>query len=312
MATGKEIMYHDPVLRDKAIELLVLPEGRVFVDGTVGGGGHAEEICRRMSDVATLVCFDADEDAIRFSQQRLGAYAARLIYVHSNFSNLEPELRSRNIHSVDGLLLDLGVSSFQLNDPSKGFSFRSDDSIDMRMDRRQPLSGMDVVNTYEERDLADILWKYGEEKDSRRIAKAILKGRPVRTTGALREIVSSIVGGRYLTKTLARVFQAIRIHVNGELENLERVLDSSVKLLAPAGRLVVISYHSLEDRIVKNFMRQQAASVVPSGNKYMADTIVIPKFRLLTKRPLIPSEQEVDRNPRARSARLRAAERLNS
>ena len=305
-------MYHDPVLREKAVEFLVMPEGRVFVDGTVGGGGHAEEICRRMSDAATLVCFDADEDAIRFSQQRLGAFEARLVFVHSNFSNLESELRSRNIHSIDGLLLDLGVSSFQLNDPSKGFSFRSDDSIDMRMDRRQPLSGLEVVNTYAEKDLAEILWKYGEEKNSRRIASAILRCRPLSTTGTLREAVLSVSGERYLTKTLARVFQAIRIHVNRELENLEKVLVSAAQMLSPAGRLVVISYHSLEDRIVKNFFRQQAASIVPSGNKYIADTILIPVFKLLTKKPVTPSEEEIERNPRARSARLRAAERLNS
>lgn len=312
MAIANGVTYHDPVLRDEAIGFLMKPEGRVFVDGTVGGGGHAEQICHRMGEAATLICFDADEDALRYSRQRLGAFAAQLIFVHSNFSSLESELQSRKIHSIDGLLLDLGVSSFQLNDPSKGFSFRSDDSIDMRMDRRQPLSGLDVVNTYQEKELADILWKYGEEKRSRRIAGAILKSRPMATTGDLRDAVASVVGGQHLTKSLARVFQAIRIHVNKELENLEAVLNSSVRVLSPAGRLVVISYHSLEDRAVKVFLRQQAASVIPSGNKYIADATAIPKLRLLTKRPVTPSPHEIERNPRARSARLRAAERVNS
>ncbi len=305
-------MVHDPVLRDEVMKYLMVPEGKVFVDGTVGGGGHAEEICRRMGDAATLVCFDADEDAIRLSQQRLEVYAARLIFIHSNFSNLESELRSRHIHSIDGLLLDLGVSSLQLNDPSKGLSFQADDSIDMRMDRRQSLSGLDVVNTYTEKDLADILWRYGEEKDSRRIARAIVRARPVVTTGALRQAVSSAVGGRYLVKTLARVFQGIRIHVNGELENLETVLPGSVRLLTPGGRIVVISYHSLEDRTVKGFFRQQSAVVIPSGNKYVADKRAVPTLRLLTKRPITPSPREISRNPRARSAKLRAAERLTS
>ena len=312
MAVGKEIMYHDPVLLDNAIGLLVMPGGKIFVDGTVGGGGHAEEICRRMGNAATLVCFDADEDALRYSRERLSAFAGHVVFVHSNFSNLESELRSRNIHSIDGLLLDLGVSSFQLNDPSKGFSFRSDDSIDMRMDRHQPLSGGDVVNTYPEKDLADILWKYGEEKNSRRIARAIVQRRPLGATGDLREAISSVTSGRYLTKTLARVFQAIRIHVNRELDNLETVLHSSLRLLSPAGRVVVISYHSLEDRIVKNFFRQQSTSVVPSGNKYIPDVRSTPQFKVLTKRPLTPSAREVERNPRARSAKLRAAERLGS
>jgi 16S rRNA (cytosine1402-N4)-methyltransferase len=312
MATGGETPYHDPVLRDEAVGLLVTPGGRVFVDGTVGGGGHAEEICRRMGDGAMLVCFDADEDAVQFSRQRLAAFSSRVVFVHSNFSDLESELRSRGIHTIDGLLLDLGVSSFQLDAPSKGFSFRSDDPIDMRLDRRQTLSGMDVVGAATEAELTDILWRYGEERNSRRIARAIVKSRPLATTGDLREAVSSVAAGRYLTKTLARVFQAIRVHVNRELENLQITLNSSLQLLLPGGRLVVISYHSLEDRVVKNFLRQYAASVVRSENKYAADATVVPKLKVLTKRPVTPSQQEMKRNPRARSAKLRAAERMGS
>jgi len=305
-------MYHDPVLRDEAIRFLITPTGKMFVDGTVGGGGHAEEICRCMGQTAMLVCFDADEDAIRFAEQRLKAFAERLHFVHANFSNIESELRSRDIHRIDGLLLDLGVSSFQLDDASKGFSFRSDETIDMRMDRRLSVSGRDVVNTHSETDLAEIIWKYGEERNSRRIARAIVTRRPIATTWALRDAVLSVVGERFLTKTLARVFQAIRIHVNNELENLEKVLFAALHVLSPGGRLVVISYHSLEDRIVKDFLRQHAASVIPSGNKYVADTIVVPKLKLLTKKPITPSLAEAERNPRARSAKLRVAERVNA
>jgi 16S rRNA (cytosine1402-N4)-methyltransferase len=305
-------MHHDPVLRDEAIGFLVTPAGRVFVDGTVGGGGHAEEICRCMGPGARLVCFDADEDAIRIAEQRLKAFAGQVLYVRANFSSLELELRSRDIHTVDGLLLDLGVSSLQLDDASKGFSFRSDETIDMRMDRRLPVSGRDVVNSYSETDLAEIIWKYGEERNSRRIARAIVNRRPIITTGALRNAVLSVAGERFLTKTLARVFQAIRIHINNELENLQGVLLGALQVLSPGGRLVVISYHSLEDRIVKDFFRQHAASTIPSGNKYVADTIAIPRLKILTKRPVSPSLAESERNPRARSAKLRVAERVNA
>lgn len=283
----------------------------MFVDGTVGGGGHAEEICRRMNQGSTLVCFDGDEDAIRFAKRRLAAFADQVVFIHSNFKNLVSELRSRHVHSMDGLLLDLGVSSFQLDDASRGFSFRSDETVDMRMDRRQPVSGRDVLNEYSEEELAEVLWKYGEERNARRIAKAIVDVRPVDTTGALRKAVSSVTPDRFLTKTLARVFQAIRIRVNDELGNLEKVLHGAMEMLMPGGRLVAISYHSLEDRIVKEFFKQNAASVIPSGNKYVADTIVAPKLSILTKRPITASHDEVVRNPRARSAKLRAAERMN-
>lgn len=305
-------MYHDPVLRDEAAEFLVTPTGNVFVDGTVGGGGHAEEICRRTALTTRVVCFDADEDAIRSAERRLKPFAQRILFVHSNFRNLESELRSRGIAFIDGLLLDLGVSSFQLDEASKGFSFRSDGNIDMRMDRRQPFSGWDVVNRFSEEEVASVLWKYGEERNSRRIANAIVSNRPIGTTGALRDAVSSVTSERFLAKTLARIFQAIRIHVNKELENLEMVLLDALQVLAPGGRLVVISYHSLEDRIVKEFFKQNAASVIPSGNKYIADRVVVPGLKLLTKRPVTPSLAEVTRNPRARSAKLRAAERVNA
>ncbi len=303
-------MYHDPVLREEAVQLLLTPSGRMFVDGTVGGGGHAEEICRRMDLSAKLVCFDADEDAIRFAQKRLSVFADRVVFVHSNISSIEPELLSRSIHAIDGLLLDLGVSSFQLDDAAKGFSFRADERIDMRMDRRQKLSGWDVVNQYAEEELAELLWEYGEERNSERIANRIVARRPIETTVALRDAVRLAAGERFLMKTLARVFQAIRIEVNDELRNLERVLRSTVEILSPGGRMVVISYHSLEDRIVKDFLRRNAATSVASGNKYVPDTVVTPTLKMLTKKPVVASPSEVERNPRARSAKLRAAERI--
>lgn len=305
-------MYHDPVLRDEVARFLLTPTGRVYVDGTVGGGGHADEICRRTAETTRVVCFDADEDAIRFARNRLRPFAKRVLFVHSNFRNLESELRARRIPTVDGLLLDLGVSSFQLDEPSKGFSFRSDERIDMRVDRRQPLSGWDVVNGLSEEELARIIWNYGEERNARRVARAIVSNRPIDTTGALVNVVSSIVGERFRTKTLARVFQAIRIQVNAELENLRQVLLDALQVLAPGGRVVVIAYHSLEDRIVKEFFKQNAASVIPSGSKYLEDRVVVPRLKLLTKRPVTATPAEIARNPRARSAKLRVAERVNA
>jgi 16S rRNA (cytosine1402-N4)-methyltransferase len=202
------------------------------------------------------------------------------------------------------------VSSLQLDDPLRGFSFREDERADMRMDQRQVFSARDVLNSYGEQELLHLLWTFGEERHARRIARKIIASRPVETTGALRAIVESVVGQRFLTKSLARVFQAVRIEVNAELKNLERVLQDAPALLSPGGRIVVLSYHSVEDRVVKEFFKREAATTVPSGRKELPPTVVEPRLRVLTKKPITPTELEMDRNPRARSAKLRAAERL--
>jgi 16S rRNA (cytosine1402-N4)-methyltransferase len=305
-------MFHEPVLCQEAVQFLLTPRGRVYVDGTVGGGGHAEEICRRLPATAQVICFDADGDAIAAAGHRLKDCAPGVLFIRSNFSAMEAELRALNIHTIDGLLLDLGVSSFQLDEASKGFSFRSDEAIDMRMDRRQTLSGLHVVNERSEEELAAIIREYGEEHNARRIARAIVRQRPMHTTGDLHDAVQSVAAGRFLNKTLARVFQAIRMEVNDELRNLERALRAAIGLLTPGGRLVVISYHSLEDRIVKDVFRENAATSIPSGNKYVPDTVVDPRLTILTKRPLTASAGEIERNSRARSAKLRAAERTGA
>lgn len=301
--------YHTPVLLNEALDLFITRRNGTYVDGTLGGGGHAEEVCKRLDD-GRLLCFDADADAIRYASERLKPWSHKVTFVHSNFRNLKSELAARNILFIDGLLLDLGVSSFQFDEEEKGFSFRGDERIDMRMDRGQALSGWDIVNTYDEQRLADVLWKYGEERNSRRIARHIADSRNIDTTGRLASVIESAVGRKHLIKTLARVFQAIRIEVNDELRSLQNVLDDAVELLLPGGRLVVISYHSLEDRIVKNFFRMQARERIPSGHKYVPDTVVSPRLRILTKTPQAASEQEIARNPRARSAKMRAAEKL--
>jgi 16S rRNA (cytosine1402-N4)-methyltransferase len=285
--------FHAPVLPEQVVSFLLQDPGGIYVDGTLGGGGHTEAICSRLSGNGRVVAFDVDEEAIRFAKLRLDAYAPRVTTVRANFSNMRSELELLDITGVNGILLDLGVSSFQLDNSDLGFSFRGEGHIDMRMDRRQPLTGWDVVNSFSEESLRTILWTFGEERHGRRIAKMIVAARPIESTVRLREVVASAVGGRYLTKTLARVFQAIRIEVNKELVNLEKALLEAPSLLLPGGRMVVISYHSLEDRIVKTFLRSHPA-----------------ELRILTRKPIMPSDEEISGNKRARSARMRVAERL--
>ncbi|MBI5473938.1 MAG: 16S rRNA (cytosine(1402)-N(4))-methyltransferase RsmH [Ignavibacteriae bacterium] len=302
--------FHTPVLRDESVKFLVSDSDGTYVDGTLGGGGHAQAICERLGTKGRLIGLDADEDALRAATRRLEKYAEHVTFVHSNFRYLRAELARLGVGRVSGILLDLGVSSYQIDEESKGFSFRGDEKIDMRMDRRQALTGWDVVNSYDVDRLAEVIWKYGEERNSRRIARRLVDARPVQTTGALAAVVESAVGKKFLVKTLARVFQAIRIEVNDELRSLEQVLTDSVELIAPGGRIVVIAYHSLEDRIVKMFFRNASLDRIPSGHKYVPDTVVFPTLRILTKSPVLASEEEVAHNPRARSAKMRVAERL--
>jgi 16S rRNA (cytosine1402-N4)-methyltransferase len=305
-----DVTYHAPVLCDEAIGALLTDPGLTYVDGTLGGGGHAERVCALLTSEGRLLCFDLDEDAIRFASQRLARFGEQVAFVRANFREMKAELRRSGIDWVGGVLLDLGVSSFQLDQGPRGFSFRSDEALDMRMDRHQHVTARDVVNGYSEEALADILFRYGEERLSRRIARRIEERRPLHTTGDLSAAVESAVGARFLVKTLARVFQALRIEVNGELDNLSAGLNAALDVLAPGGRLVVVAYHSLEDRIVKEFFRKEAAVVVPSGHKLVPDLPRVPRLRILTPHPVQPSAAEIERNPRARSARMRVAERV--
>ncbi|HTX17282.1 MAG TPA: 16S rRNA (cytosine(1402)-N(4))-methyltransferase RsmH [Bacteroidota bacterium] len=304
--------YHIPVLRDAAIDFLItVPEG-VYVDGTLGGAGHAELIAERISPRGTLVGIDADADAHRVAETRLKRFAAHIVFVHDNNANIKSILQSLNLPAIHGLLLDLGVSSYQLDEGSKGFSYRSDDLLDMRMDRRRKLTATEVVNSYSEEDLAGIFWTYGEEKNSRRIARALVEHRSrhrIETSGVLAEIVSKYAPGGFPNKSLSRVFQALRIEVNDELASLSRTLNDATELLAAGGRIVVISYHSLEDRIVKEFFRTNAAASIPSGHKLIPDRPVVPRLKVLTKRPVTASADEQKLNPRSRSAKMRVAER---
>jgi len=304
------LRYHEPVLITEVLEHLITDTGAAYVDATVGGGGHAEGICQRLQISGRLICFDADEDALSHARKHLDRFGGRVEFVHANFTRMKSELNTRKIDAVRGILFDLGVSSHQLDEPGRGFSFRSDEPLDMRMDRRGGRTAKDVVNSMDEIELADLLWKYGEERGSRQIAKSIVAARPVETTGQLKRIVESAVARKHSIKSIARVFQALRIEVNDELQSLETVLQAGVDLLQSGGRMVVLSYHSLEDRIVKEFFKRESATRVRSAHKYVPDTELVPRAQLLTKKPIIATEEEVERNSRARSAKLRAIERI--
>lgn len=302
-------VYHIPVLCRDAADVLINETGGTYVDGTVGGGGHAEEICKRLQGSGRLLCLDADEEALSSARMRLAPYAERTLFVQTNFRLLRNALSGAGWTQIHGVLLDLGVSSHQLDAPERGFTFRNDERLDMRMDRRQEVSAWDIVNTRDEQALAKLFWEYGEERLSRRIARRLVTQRPVETTGALRNAVASVVKGPHLTKSLARIFQALRIAVNGELESLTTVLNDAMDLLVPGGRIVVISYHSLEDRIVKEFFRSESTVQVRRDIPLLPGQEPIPRLRVLTRKPIVPSPEETVQNPRARSAKMRAAER---
>lgn len=278
---------HEPVLLQEALDLLGVQPGGVYVDATFGGGGHSRGIVERGGQV---VAIDQDPDAHERAE-RLGGVAIR--FVRSNFRHLEAVLASRGVPSVRGILADLGVSSYHFDDPDRGFSYQREGPLDMRMGAEGPTAA-EVVNTLPEAELADLIWRYGEERQSRRIARAIVEARreqPITRTTELAEIVRRAVGFRKAGHPARKTFQALRIYVNDELGALEALLDAAGRVLEPGGRLVVISFHSMEDRIVKRFLRED------------------PRFHVLTKKPVVPGPAEVARNPRARSAKLRAGER---
>ena len=279
---------HEPVLLHESLDLLNVQPGGVYVDATFGGGGHTRGIVERGGQV---VAIDQDPDAHERAE-RLGGVAIR--FVRSNFRDLEAVLASLGVPAVQGILADLGVSSFHFDDPERGFSYRHEGPLDMRMGR-EGTPAADLVNELDEAALADLIWRYGEERQSRRIARAIVAARekePIRTTAQLAEIVRRAVGFRRAGHPARKTFQALRIAVNDELGALEALLEAAARVLLPGGRLVVISFHSMEDRIVKRFFKDD------------------PRFRALTKRPLTAGPEEAARNPRARSAKLRAGERV--
>lgn len=295
---------HQPVLLDETIELLDLQSGEVVIDMTAGYGGHSAEILKRIGTAGKLILVDRDIEAIKHLRKQF-ANNKNVEILHSNYANLDWD----NISTVDKALLDLGVSSPQLDESSRGFSFSREAALDMRMDQSQQLSAYDIVNNSEEHELADIIYRYGEERRSRLIAKTIVESRsikPISTTKQLADIVSGCLAQKGKTHPATRTFQAIRIAVNQELENLEAVLPKIANNLAKGGRLAVISFHSLEDRIVKQFFR---GLVTAEKDSVTGSVLREPNFILVNKKPIKGSTN--DKNPRARSAKLRCVEKTN-
>ena len=298
---GHGAVGHVPVLLKEAIDFLAVKRGGTYLDATVGLGGHSYEIAKRLGAPGHLIGFDKDPAALERAHEKLKALdePPQITLIHGSFAEVGERIAPA---SLDGLMADLGVSSLQLGDAARGFSFQADGPLDMRMNPMSGDTAEQVVNHLDERELADVIYEFGEERRSRRIARAIVRSRPISTTKQLVDVISAAARpmklGHYKYDRIhpaTRTFQALRIFVNRELDDLRKLLEAAPQVLKPGGRLVVISFHSLEDRIVKDAMREGAK---------------LGQYRLLTKKPVTPSEEEIDRNPRARSAKLRAAERF--
>lgn len=301
---NEEITYHVPVLLKESVDgMNIQPEG-TYVDVTFGGGGHSKEILSRLGRNGKLLGFDQDEDA-----EKNIVNDKRFIFVRSNFRYLHNFLRYHDINGVDSILADLGVSSHHFDDSERGFSFRFDGKLDMRMNKRAGITAAEMVNTYEEERLADIFYLYGELKNSRRLASVIVKSRvdkKIETIEDFLAVIKPLFGREREKKELAKVFQALRIEVNQEMETLKEMLLAATEALKPGGRLVVITYHSLEDRIVKNIMK--TGNVEGKQDQDFFGNLNTP-FRLVNNKVIVPDENEIARNPRSRSAKLRIAEK---
>ena len=297
--------YHVPVLLHESIDGLDIKPGGVYVDVTFGGGGHSREILRRLDPTARLFSFDQDADA----ERNVPEGAEGFTFVRSNFRYLKNWMRFYDVDHIDGLLADLGVSSHHFDDAERGFSFRFDAPLDMRMNKRAGKTAADIVNSYDEQQLADIFYLYGEMKNSRRIAAALAKARtdkPIATTQDFLKAVEPLFRRERVKKDMARLFQALRIEVNHEMVALKQMLAAATELLAPGGRLSVITYHSLEDRIVKNFMKTGNAE--GKAEQDFFGRIEAP-YKLVNNKVIVPDDDEQQRNPRSRSAKLRIAEK---
>jgi 16S rRNA (cytosine1402-N4)-methyltransferase len=307
---------HVPVLAQEAIGLLHIQPRGTYVDCTVGMGGHSERILQRLKSGGRLVALDRDKDALEMARTRLSGYLHSLELHHDNFKNLPLILRNLGIHFIDGCLVDLGVSTYQLNASERGFSFREDGPLDMRMDLEQRLKAEDLVNRLSEEELSDIFRRYGEERQARKIASAVVESRmsgKLRSTRELAELIEAVKGGRKGSRIhpATRVFQALRIVVNQELDALDTFLSQTIALLRSGGRLVVISFHSLEDRIVKKTFQIEAGKCICFKPRELCSCPRIENVEILTRKPVKPSPMELAENPKARSAKLRAVERIN-
>ncbi len=307
---------HYSVLLNETIEQLNIRPDGIYVDGTLGGAGHSYEICKRLGDGGRLIGIDQDADAIKAASRRLEEFGDKVTIVRSNYSNMVNVLKDLGIDKVDGIVLDLGVSSFQLDTPERGFTYRSEDApLDMRMDDRQALTARDIVNDYSEMDLYRIIRDYGEDRFAKNIAKHIVSARaqaPIETTGQLNEIIRASIPqkvratGGHPSK---RTYQAIRIELNHELDVLRDNLDDMIEILNPGGRICIITFHSLEDRIVKTIFKKNENPCTCPSNFPVCVCGKVSKGQATTRKPILPSEKELEENSRSKSAKLRAFER---
>jgi 16S rRNA (cytosine1402-N4)-methyltransferase len=306
------IVHHTPVLFEKSLEFLVTDRSGIYFDGTLGFGGHSSGILNCLGADGLLIGADVDQDAFSFSKKKFSEDKRTKLY-NMNFSQIDIIAKIESINLFDGIFADLGVSSFQLDTAESGFSYRSNAQLDLRMDKSKVINAADVVNSYSEEDLANIIFQYGEEKNSRKIARVICEIRQekkIQTTLDLSNIITEITPSRYHIKTLSRVFQALRIYVNDELNTLKLFLTKAIELLKPGGRIVILSYHSLEDRIVKEAFKYETLDCICPPESPICVCNKIPRLKIITKKPVVPDDREIENNFRSRSAKLRAAEKI--
>ena len=302
---------HIPVLLNESIEGLHPRAGGYFIDCTIGLGGHAAAILEKISPSGKLLGIDADPKALEIAETKLGNYHEAVILVNDNFTNLETICTRYHFHPVDGILFDLGVSSLQLDTAERGFGFQHDAPLDMRFNPNQELTASSIVNTFPEEELARILREYGEERHKQQLARLIVQSRPIFTTTQLARLVTQVLRDKQFKRLEAtRTFMALRIAVNNELQNLASALKQTINLLRPCGRLVVIAYHSLEDRIVKQFMHRESSSCLCPPEAIICRCGHVPTLKLISRKVIRPTSLEIESNPRSRSAKLRTAERL--
>lgn len=304
--------YHIPVLLEESLNYLVGNKSGIYFDGTLGFGGHSQGILNLLNKDAQLISTDVDTNAFEHSKKKFADDARVKIY-NFNFQKIDIIAKIESIKSFDGVLADLGVSSYQYDSPSAGFTYRQDTKLDLRLDKSIAVNASDIINSYSEEDIADLIYEYGEEKNSRKIASSICRSRDqkkIETTIELYNIISEITSPKYLIKTLSRVFQALRIYVNDELNILKSFIHKAVDLLIKGGRIVILSYHSLEDRIIKDAFKLESLDCICPKDFPVCRCEKESRLKILTRKPITPSDNEVLRNPRSRSAKLRAAERI--
>ncbi|MBS6396638.1 MAG: 16S rRNA (cytosine(1402)-N(4))-methyltransferase RsmH [Clostridiales bacterium] len=310
-----EFKHYSVMLEETIEQLHIRPDG-IYVDGTLGGGGHASEVCKRLTENGRFFGIDQDEAAIQAAGRRLAEYGEKVTIIRSNYCRMREELKNRGVDRVDGIVLDLGVSSYQLDEADRGFTYREDAALDMRMDQRQEKTAKDIVNGYSEMDLYRVIRDYGEDKFAKNIAKHIVQARerkPIETTGELVEIIKAAIPMKIRMQKghpAKQTFQAIRIELNQELEVLRSSLDDMIDMLNPGGRICIITFHSLEDRIVKTIFRKNENPCTCPSHFPVCVCGKVSKGKVVTRKPILPAEQELEENSRSKSAKLRVFERV--